>query len=367
MCLLTLFFVPTSLAVASRGPHDAHVLTGAPQSHDVIHRDIIIPQSANSDVPRSVATVPRNVTGTTGFPPQFMPPASAPLPRGLMNSTSHNPIPSSIDILADSAELTSGSPASPSSPLLAQRQSESSPAEAPSLTLRIVNLTEQDTFGSTSSSSRPDDTLFQSLRTASAPFPVLVDPENTRDLPLSYGAPHATLASSLSSMVDHNDVSEFPRPHSPSSMLPQGPSTQPRPREIIIPPCSSPSKAAIQEASHSAGPAQTILHETSVHAFPEDRSPEQNTVDAPFPLQLTPVNFPEPRHFVIGSVPSPIPATISLSSDVNSYPHLTTPSSLKSRRAVSLPASPGHVRQNLLLILSRAMLIFLSRVRPTGV
>lgn len=341
-----LFLVPTSPAVASRSPHDGHGSTGALQSQDAINRDIIIPQLANSDVPRSIATVPRNVTGTTELLAQSMPPDTTLLSRSGMDSTSHNPTPSSLDILANTTQLTSGSPASPSFPLSAQRQSESPPAEAPSLTLRIVNLTEQDTFRSTSSS---DIGLFQSLRTARAPSPALVHPET----PLSYGTCHAPLLSSLGYMDDH----------APPFTLSQEPLIQPLPQEVIIPSPSSPSKAATQEASYpaTAEPGQAILSQTSVRPFPGDRSTEQNTVNTPYPPQLTAVTFPEPCYFLDGSVPTPVPGTSPLSSDTNSYPHLTTPFSLKSRRAVSLPASPGHVRQNLLLIPSRFMLIFLRR------
>ena len=353
--------------MTSRSPHDAHGLTGAPQSQGVIHRDFITPQFENSDMPRSMATVPRNVAGTTGLLPQVMPPVTALLPRSAVDSTSRNPTPSSIDILADAAQFTSGSPTSPSFSLPAQRQTEFPLAEAPSITLRIVNLTERDTFRSTSPSSGPDGTLFQSLRTASASSPALVDPDNTRDPPLSYEVPRASLASSLGPMDDHNDVSELPRHHSPSSTLSQGLLFQPRPPVIVKPSPSSPSKATTQEASYPAEPVQTILHQTSVRAFPGDRSAEQNTMNTPFSPQLTPVNFPEPCHFVNGSVPTPIIGPIPLSPDADPYPHLTTPSSLRSRKAVSLPASPGHVRQIRLLIPIRSMLIFLSRVRPTGI
>lgn len=330
-----LFSAPTSSAVASRSPHDAHGSTGALQSQDAINRDIIIPKFANSDVARSIATVPRTVTGTTELLAQSMPPTTSSLSRSSMDSTSHNPTPSSLDILANTAQLTNGSPASPSFPLSAQRQSESPPAEAPTRSLRIVNLTEQDTFRSTSSS---NVRLFQSLRTAGAPSPALVHPETQ----LSYVACHAPLFSSLGHMDDHP----------PPFTLSHEPLIQPLPQEVIIPSPSSPSKGATQEASYPAAaePGQTILPQTPVRPFPGDRSTEQNTVDPPFPPQLTAVNFPEPCYFLDGSVPTPVPGTSPLSSDANSYPQLTTPFSLKSRRAVSLPASPGHVRQNLLLI-----------------
>jgi hypothetical protein len=356
-CLL----VPTFPTATSTNLHNVQGLIGAPQSQDAIEGDTTSPQSATSEVSRSIATTPRNITGTTGLLPHFMPPATT-LSRVVVGSTPHHSTPSSIDIMTDTVRLTMGSSTSPSLPV--QRENGSLPAEPPFPTLLIVNLTDRDTIRSTSSSSTSDATPFQPSRLASDPSPVLVVLENTVDTPSLFEVPHATLASasapvsSFGPMDDCDGVSELPRHHLLPSVICQQPTLlqrpfiQPRSQEIILPP-SSPSRAETPEASYPAQPIQTTSQQTSVrpvNTFPRNRSAEQNTVNTPFSLQVTPVDFPEPSRFVGGSVQTPVQGAISPSPDTHPYPHLTTPSSLRSRRALSLRASPGHVRQNLSLI-----------------
>ena len=349
-------------------------LIEAPQPQDAIHGDTSIPQFANSDVPRPMASTPDNITGTTGVRPRFILPATTSLPRSVVDSTLHDPTPSSIDILADTTQLTISSPASPSLPLPAQGQTGTPPPETSSLTLRVANLTDQDTIISTPSSPGPDATPFQPSRSASAPSPVLVDLESTRDPLLSYNVPHITLASAPASSVgpmhDRDDVSELPRhPSLPSvidwqSTLSQESLIQPRTREGALLPPSSPSQDGIQ-APYLVQPIQTASCQTavrSVDTFPGNRGAEQFTANTPFSPQLAAVDFPEPSHFATGPVSTPIPDTIALLSDSNPYPHSTIPSSVRSRRAVSSPTSPTHVRQNHLLRPSRSIFIFRSRV-----
>ena len=174
--------VPDSPAITSWCPHNAQGLIGTPQSQDTIHQDIIItplPQYTNADVPRSMATIPRNAIGML---PQCIPPATTSFSGSIVGSPSpHDSTPSSIDILADTAQLTTGGSASPPP---AQRESGTSPIKHSSQFLRIVNLTDQDTIRSTSPLSAPDVTPSQLSRPASALSPALVHPSNTRDLSL---------------------------------------------------------------------------------------------------------------------------------------------------------------------------------------
>jgi hypothetical protein len=274
--------------------HNGQALIEAPQSQDTIHGDMI-PQIAISDVPRSMTSVTR----TTEVSPQFMPPVTTSLSRGVVDSTSHNPTPSSIDILADTARVAMGSP---TLSLPAQGESETPPAETSSPTLLIVNLTDRDTIKATSSS---DATPFQPSRLTSAPSPALAVLTDTMDPPLSFDVPHATgsaPASSVGSLDNGNDYSTLPSEHS--------------------------------------------LH--SVDTFPGNRNTIQNSMNTPFSPQVTPIDFTEPSHFVNGSVHTPVQCPIPLSPDIRPYPRLTTagrltPQSMYLNQADSFPIAPVEV------------------------
>lgn len=357
--------------------HNAQGLIETPQSQDTTYGGIIIPQIAITDVPKSMAGISRNVTGTTEVLHQFIPPSNSSLSRSVVDSTIHNPIPSSIDILADTAQVAMGGPNSSSLP--SQRENETPPVETASPTFRIVNLTDRDTIKSTSSSSASNATPFQPSRLASTPSPAPAVLANTMDLPLSFDVTHATLASgyapasSLGSLDGRNNVSELPRQRSLPSVIGrqsttfQEPLIQPRPQGTIILAPSPSSKTGTPEVSHliQIPSYQGSVH--SVNAFHGSRDTEQNTVNTPVSPQVTPIEFPEPSHVVDGSGQTPVQGVIPLSSDTHSYLHLTTASSLRSRRTFSLPVSPEHVRQNLSLILSGPMLISAIRVWPTGI
>ncbi len=295
-----------------------------------------MPQIAISEVPRSIVTIPCNVTGMTGVLPQSMPPATTMLSRSVVDSTSHNFTPSSIDILADTARVALSSSSSPSLPT--QKESETPLADTTSPTLPIIGLADRDTIESP---------------------PALAVLANTMRQPLSFDIPRATLASvsapasSLGPMGDCNDVSELhflPSDIGQQSTLSHEPLSQPRPQGTIMLAPSPPSTAGTPEVSHLARPIRSTSHQTSVHSvnvFPEKRNDEHDTMNTPFSPQVTPIDFPEPSHFVSGSVQIPVQTAIPLSPDSHPYPHLTAASSLRSRRALSLPASPVHVRQNL--------------------
>lgn len=318
--------------------HNAQGLIEAPPSQDALQGDITTPHVATLDMRRSVVTIPCNVTGMTGVLPQFMPPATT--------------TPSFIDILADTARVAVGNSSSPSLPT--HRESETLLADTTFPTLPTINSTDHDTIKSTPA------------------LPVLA---NTLDQPPSFDVPQATLASasasSLGPMGDCNDVSELPGQHSlpydngQQSTLPQESSSSPQPQGTIVLAPSTLSKTGTPEVSHLARPIQFTSHQTSVHtvnAFPGNINAEQDTVNTSFSPQVTPIDFPEPSHSVSGPVQTPVQGPIPLSPDFHPYPHLTTASSLRSRRALSLPASPRHVRQNLLTIQSGPVLIFTSRV-----
>ena len=271
------------------------------------------------------------------------------LSRSVVDSTWHNFTPSSIDILADAAQVALGSSSSPSLP--SQRESETPLADTTSPTLPTISLTDRETIKST---------------------PALAVLANTMGQPLSFDIPHATFASasahasSLRPMDDFHDVSEshsLPSDVGQQSTLPQESLSQPPPQGTIILAPSPPSTVGTPEVSHLARPTS---HQTSVHSvnvFPGKRNAEQDTMNTPFSPQVTPVDFPEPSHF--SSVQTPVQGAVTLSSDSHLYPHLTTASNLRSRRALSLQASPVHVRQNLSKIPSSPILIFTSRVWPT--
>ena len=309
--------------------------------------DITTPHVAVSDMPRSIVSTPCNVTEMTGVLPQFMPPATTMPSRSVVDST-----PSFIDILADTTRVAVGSPSSP--PLPTQRESETLLADTTFPTLPTINLTDRDTIKST---------------------PALAVLANALDQPPSFDVPQATLASasasSLGPMDDCSDVSELRGQHylpsdiGQQSTLPQESSSSPRPQGIIILAPSPPSEVGTREVSHQARSIQFTSHQTSIHsvdAFPGNIHAEQDTVNTSFSPQVTPIDFPEPSHSVSGPVETPVQGPISLSPDLHPYPHLTTGSSLRSRKALSLPASPTHVRQNLSTILSGPVLIFTSRV-----
>ena len=332
--------------------HNAQGLVDAPPSQEAIQGDIIIPQIAISEVPRSTITTLCNVTGMTGVLPQSMSPATTILSRSVADSTWHNFTPSSIDILTDTARVPLGSPSSPSLP--GQRESETPLADTTSPTFPTISLTDRDTIKST---------------------PALAVPRKMGQ-PLSFDVPHATLASvsahasSLGPMSDCNDVSELYSPPSDigqQSTLPQESLSQPQPEGTIILAPSPLSTAGTTEVSNLARPT---LHQTSIHSvnvFPGNRNAEQDTLNTSFSPQATPIDFPEPSHFVSGSVQTPVQGTIPPSPDRHPYPHLITATNLRSRRALSLPASPVHVRQNPSKISSSPILIFTSRVWPTKI
>jgi len=356
--------VPTFPAVTSTNPHNVQRLIEAHQSQGAMHGEIITPQFTASDVPRSIATIPRNVPGATGVLPQFVSPATTSLSRSVVGSTSHISTPH-IDILANTAQLGTGSPTSPSCPLPVQRESGTPTTETSSPALRIANITNGDTTRSTSSSSISCATPFQPSRFTSDPSsPVHVVLENTTDLPLHFEAPRVASASAPGTM-GCNDVSELPRHHplphviGQQSTSSQEPSIQPLPQPTIIPPLSSPSKMRTRGASYLGQPIQPIQptsHQTSVHpvnTFAGDRSAEQDNVNTPVPPWVIPIDFPEPSHFLNWFVQTPVQGAIPLSPDTHPYPHFTTPSSLRPRSALSLIASPGHVRQNFLLLPGR--------------
>jgi hypothetical protein len=372
------FPAPPFPVVTSRNPGNAQGFIGAPRPQDATHPDIALPQSANLDVPGPIATTPRNVAAITGVLPQFIPPTNASLSSSIVGSLiPHNFNPSSVDILASTAKLPMGGSAFPSFPLPDQRET-GIPLTETSSTLRIVNLTDQDTIRSPSPSSAPNFTPFQLSRPGSGLSPVVVDPESSRDSLLLSKAPHAapSPASALCPMGDRNYVSGLPMHPSPLSItdqqstLSQEPLLQPRLQDTLILLPSPPSKAGAHGAFNLAQPMQAISHQTpisSVGAFLASRRAEKTAFNTPFPPRPPPVAFPDPSRFVNVPVPTHIPSAIPLSFDANPYPHSIAPSSLRARRAVSLPTSPAHVRQNLLLVSSHPILIFLSRVSPTWI